>query len=72
MLAGVDPLQAGLYQMMIMFLIAASSSVGTMGAVLLGFHRLFNREHQFLPSRISQRSRMSRATTQGKSPRLKK
>ncbi len=55
MLAGVDPLQAGLYQMMIMFLIAASSSVGTMGAVLLGFHRLFNREHQFLPSRISQR-----------------
>jgi putative ABC transport system permease protein len=55
LLAGVEPYQAGFYQMMIMFLIAAGSSLGTVGVVLLGYRRLFTAEHQFLPGRIIQR-----------------
>ncbi len=52
LLAGVDPLQAVMYQIVIMFLIAAGTSLGTVGVVLLGYRRLFSRDHQFLPGRI--------------------
>jgi len=52
LLAGVDPFQAGMYQMMIMFLIAGGATLGTVGVVLLGYRRLFTAEHQFLPGRI--------------------
>jgi putative ABC transport system permease protein len=55
LLAGVEPFQAGFYQMMIMFLIAAGSSLGTVGVVLLGYRRLFTPQHQFLPGRIIDR-----------------
>jgi len=58
LLAGVEPFQAGFYQMMIMFLIAAGSSLGTMGVVLLGYRRLFTPEHRFLPRRIIDRGDM--------------
>ncbi len=47
LLSGVDPLQAVKYQIVIMFLIASGTALGTMGVVLLGYRRLFNARHQF-------------------------
>ncbi|QCP49514.1 iron export ABC transporter permease subunit FetB [Trinickia violacea] len=55
-LAGQSPLQAVRYQIVIMFLIAASSALGTVGAVLLTYRRLFSPEHRFLASRLVERS----------------
>ncbi|MHB8899112.1 MAG: ABC transporter permease [Thermoguttaceae bacterium] len=52
LLAGVDPLQAVLYQIVIMFLIAAGTALGTVIVVLAAYRRLFNRDHQFLPHRL--------------------
>lgn len=52
LLAGVEPTQAVRYQIVIMFLIAASTALATVGATLLGYRRLFNRHHQFLYQRI--------------------
>ena len=46
-LAGVSPEQAIRYQIVIMFLIAAASALGTVLAVLLAYRRLFDREHRF-------------------------
>jgi putative ABC transport system permease protein len=43
------------YQIVIMFLIAASSALGTVGAVLLTYRRLFSPEHRFLASRLVER-----------------
>ena len=37
---------------MIMFLIAAGTSLGTVGVVLLGYRRLFTADHQFVPQRL--------------------
>jgi putative ABC transport system permease protein len=54
-LAGQSPLQAVRYQIVIMFLIAASSALGTVGAVLLTYRRLFSAEHRFLASRLVER-----------------
>ena len=54
-LAGQSPLQAVRYQIVIMFLIAASSALGTVGAVLLMYRRLFSPEHRFLASRLVER-----------------
>jgi putative ABC transport system permease protein len=51
-LAGTSPLQAVLYQIVILFLIAAGTSLGTLGQVLLAYHRLFTPDHQFVPSRL--------------------
>ena len=48
LLAGVDPLQAVKYQIVIMFLIASGTALGTVGVVLLSYRRLFNVDHQFL------------------------
>ena len=47
LLAGVSPNQAVKYQVVIMFLIASATALGTVGVVLLGYHRLFNKRHQF-------------------------
>ncbi|MEZ6055275.1 MAG: iron export ABC transporter permease subunit FetB [Planctomycetaceae bacterium] len=47
-LGGVSPIEAVKYQVVIMFLIAATNALGTLGVVLLAYRRLFNREHQFL------------------------
>jgi putative ABC transport system permease protein len=47
LLSGVDPLAAVEYQIMIMFMIAASTALGTIGAVVLGVRQLFNERHQF-------------------------
>jgi putative ABC transport system permease protein len=47
LLAGVDPGDAVKYQIVIMFLIASGTALGTVGVVLLGYRRLFNDRHQF-------------------------
>jgi len=52
LLAGVDPVQAVKYQIVIMFLIASGTALGTMGVVLFSYRRLFNAAHQFLYWRI--------------------
>lgn len=55
LLAGTDPMQAVMYQIVIMFLIAAGTSLGTFSVVLLGYRRLFNADHQFLSGRLVKR-----------------
>src|SRR5512135_1149564 len=52
LLAGVNPLQAVKYQIVIMFLIASGTALGTVGVVLLSYRRLFGADHQFLYKRI--------------------
>lgn len=47
LLAGTSPIQAVKYQVVIMFLIASASALGTVLAILLSFRRLFNENHQF-------------------------
>ena len=53
LLAGVDPADAVEYQIVIMFLIASGTALGTVGVVMLGYRRLFNARHQFLFHRIT-------------------
>jgi putative ABC transport system permease protein len=53
LLSGVSPLQAVRYQIVIMFLIAAATALGTVGAVLLSYRRLFNEDHQFRGDQIT-------------------
>ena len=53
LLAGVEPVQAVRYQVVIMFLIASATALGTLGVVLLGYRRLFSPAHQFLHARLS-------------------
>jgi putative ABC transport system permease protein len=55
LLSGVEAVQAVLYQIVIMFLIATGTSLGTVSAVLLGYRRLFTADHQFLPGRLEKR-----------------
>ena len=47
LLAGTPPVEAVKYQIMIMFLIASATALGTVAVVSLSFLRLFNRDHQF-------------------------
>ena len=55
-LSGVSPVQASLYQIFIMFLIAATASLGTVGVVLLGYRRLFSPDHQFLHRKLTRKA----------------
>jgi putative ABC transport system permease protein len=55
LLSGADPAQAARYQILVMFLLAASTALGTMGVVLLSYRRLFNDHHQFRYDLISRR-----------------
>ncbi len=52
LLSGVSPLQAVRYQIVIMFLIAAATALGTVAVVLLSYRRLFNSDHQFCYYRL--------------------
>jgi len=52
LLAGIRPAEAVKYQIVIMFLVASATALGTVGVVLLTYRRLFNAEHQFLHRRI--------------------
>jgi putative ABC transport system permease protein len=54
-LAGQPPMQAVRYQIVIMFLIAASSALGTVGAVLLTYRRLFSPQHRFCAAKLIER-----------------
>jgi putative ABC transport system permease protein len=47
LLAGVEPIAAVKYQVVILFLIAAGTALGTVSVVLLSYRRLFNAQHQF-------------------------
>ncbi|MEB0078428.1 iron export ABC transporter permease subunit FetB [Pseudomonas sp. CCI3.2] len=51
-LAGQSPIQAVRYQIIIMFLIAAASGLGTVLAVLLTYRRLFSADHRFLAAKL--------------------
>jgi putative ABC transport system permease protein len=53
LLAGVAPVQAVKYQVVVMFLLAAGTAFGTVAVVLLSYRRLFNRDHQFESDRIT-------------------
>ena len=52
-LAGNPPLLAVRYQIVVMFMIAASTSLGCMGMALLAYRRLFNHKHQLRSDRIA-------------------
>lgn len=52
-LTGAKPIEAVKYQIVIMFLVASATALGTVGVTVFGFLRLFNRDHQFLYSRLS-------------------
>ena len=48
LLAGVDPLSAAKYQIVIMFLLVSGTVLGTLGFAILLYNRLFNSRDQFL------------------------
>lgn len=48
LLAGLDPLEAVKYQIVIMFLIASTTMLGTVSVVLLGYRQMFTSFHQFI------------------------
>jgi putative ABC transport system permease protein len=52
LLAGVEPVAAAEYQIVIMFLLAAGTQLGTLAVVLLSFRALFNHDHQFVHQRL--------------------
>jgi putative ABC transport system permease protein len=52
MIAGQDPRQAARYQIMIMFLMAAGTALGTFSVVLLCYRRLFSPDHRFQPGKL--------------------
>lgn len=52
LLSGTEPVEAVKYQIVIFFLIASATALGTTAAVLLSFRRLFNSDHQFLRSKL--------------------
>ncbi|HEX6199681.1 MAG TPA: iron export ABC transporter permease subunit FetB [Thermoanaerobaculia bacterium] len=60
LLAGVDPVEAVKYQVVIMFLLASGTALGTVGVVLLSYRRLFNRRHQFLQHTLRRVGRRGR------------
>ena len=54
-LAGVSPMDAVRYQMVIMFMIAACTALATLGVVLLAYRMLFHADHRLLSSRITEK-----------------
>jgi putative ABC transport system permease protein len=55
LLAGASPVEAVKYQIVILFLIASGTALGTVSVVLLSYRRLFNEHHQFLKALLSER-----------------
>ena len=51
-LAGVEPVDAVKYQILVMFLIAGGTGLGTLGAVILGGLRLTDERHRLRLDRI--------------------
>jgi len=56
LLAGASPVEAVKYQIVIMFIIAAGTAMGTISVVLLSYQRVFNKMHQFLFDEINSKS----------------
>ena len=54
-LAGSDPMLAVAYQIVVMFMLAASTALGSMITALLVYRRLFNAQHQLMVERIVRR-----------------
>ncbi len=52
-LAGVEPVDAVKYQLLIMFLLAGGTGLGTLAAVLGGAHLLTDNRHRLRLDRIS-------------------
>lgn len=52
LLGGTPPEQAARYQILIIFLIAAATGLGTLISVLMSLRRLFDREHRLRSDRI--------------------
>ncbi len=52
-IAGNDPLQAVQYQIIVMFMIAAATSLGCIGTAYLGYRRLFDECHRLRRERIT-------------------
>lgn len=52
LVSGMEPMQAVKYQIVIMFLIASATALGTVLIVVLTVYRLFNADHQFCHSRL--------------------
>ena len=48
LLSGTSPIEAVKYQIMIRFLVASATALGTVGVVALSYLRLFSKDHQFL------------------------
>ena len=57
LLAGTSPIEAVKYQIVIMFLIASGTALGTVFVVLLSFRKLFNQDHQFLDALLEARAK---------------
>jgi len=55
LLAGVQPVEAVKYQIIILFLLASGTALGTLSSILLGYRFLFNEHHQFLYWKITDR-----------------
>jgi len=53
LVSGMEPAETVKYQIVIMFLVASATALGTVGVVILSFWRLFNSHHQFLRERLS-------------------
>jgi putative ABC transport system permease protein len=54
-LTGASPFEAVKYQIVILFLIASGTALGTLSVVLLSYRRLFNSSHQFLYHLVKER-----------------
>jgi putative ABC transport system permease protein len=52
-LAGADPVEAVKYQILIMFLIAGGTGLGTLGAITLGARRLFDERQRLRLDRLA-------------------
>ena len=52
-LAGIEPIEAAKYQLLIMFLIAGGTTLGVLGAVLAGGRRLTDKRHRLRLDRLS-------------------
>lgn len=56
LLSGTSPIEAVKYQIVIMFIIAAGTALGTISIVLLSYLRVFNTMHQFLYDEIESKN----------------
>ena len=61
LLAGTSPVEAVKYQIVIMFLIASGTALGTVLVVLLSFGGLFNEDHQFLDAILAEKREATRS-----------